>query len=53
MKYVVTWRERPAVSAKDHEAAQERVLGLFKDWHVMDAVAAGVQAIDCRKKVGA
>jgi hypothetical protein len=29
MKYVVTWRERPAASSRDYEAAQERVL---VDW---------------------
>ena len=32
MKYVISWRERPAASAKDYEAAQERVLQIFKDW---------------------
>ena len=32
MKYVVTWHERPAASSKDYEAAQERVLAIFKDW---------------------
>src|SRR6266540_4414717 len=34
MKYVVTWRERPAASFKDYEAAQERVLTVFKDWQM-------------------
>ena len=34
MKYVVTWRERPAASSRDYEAAQERVLALFKDWQM-------------------
>lgn len=32
MKYVITWHERPAASFKDYEAAQERVLTIFKDW---------------------
>jgi hypothetical protein len=32
MKYVITWHERPAASFRDYEAAQERVLGIFKDW---------------------
>ncbi len=29
MKYVISWRERPAASAKDYEAAHERVLQIF------------------------
>ncbi len=29
---VVTWHERPAASSGDYEAAQERVLAIFKDW---------------------
>jgi hypothetical protein len=33
MKYVVSWRERPAASPTDYEAAQERVLKIFdKNW---------------------
>ena len=33
MKYVISWRERPAASFSDYEAAQERVLKIFdKDW---------------------
>jgi Protein of unknown function (DUF3303) len=33
MKYVISWRERPAASAKDYEEAHERVLEIFnKDW---------------------
>ena len=32
MKYVISWRERPAASAKDDEAAHDRVLEIFKDW---------------------
>ena len=30
MKYVVTWRERPAGSCAEYEAAQKRVLALFE-----------------------
>jgi hypothetical protein len=33
MKYVISWRERPAASFADYEAPQERVLRIFnKDW---------------------
>jgi CTP:molybdopterin cytidylyltransferase MocA len=33
MKYVISWRERPAASFRDYEGAQERVLAIFnKDW---------------------
>ena len=32
MKYVISWRERPAASARDYEAAQERVWRYSKDW---------------------
>jgi len=32
MKYVIPWRERPAASARDYEAAHDRVLEIFKDW---------------------
>jgi hypothetical protein len=33
MKYVISWRERPAASSRDYEAAHERVLEIFnKDW---------------------
>ncbi len=32
MKYVISWRERPAASSKDYENAQERVMEIFKDW---------------------
>jgi len=32
MKYVVAWRERPAASFRDYEAAHERILAIFKDW---------------------
>jgi hypothetical protein len=30
MKYVVSWRERPAASARDYEAAHERLLQIFR-----------------------
>jgi Protein of unknown function (DUF3303) len=29
MKYVVSWRERPAASSKDYEAAHRRCLQIF------------------------
>lgn len=32
MKYVISWRERPAASSKDYETAQERIMQIFKDW---------------------
>lgn len=32
MKFVVSWRERPAASAREYEAAHERILQIFKDW---------------------
>jgi Domain of unknown function (DUF3303) len=33
MKYVVSWRERPAASSSDYEAAHRRIMQLFnKDW---------------------
>ena len=31
MKYVISWRERPTASARDYEAAHERVLEIFSD----------------------
>jgi hypothetical protein len=34
MKYVISWRERPAASSRDYEAAHERVLAIFKDWQM-------------------
>ena len=34
MKYVITWHERPAASFRDYEAAQERILAIFKDWQM-------------------
>jgi hypothetical protein len=33
MKYVISWRERPAASSKEYEAAHRRCMQLFnKDW---------------------
>jgi hypothetical protein len=34
MKYVVSWRERPAASSKEYEAAHDRILEIFtnKAW---------------------
>ena len=32
MKYVISWRERPAASSRDYEAAHERIMQIFKDW---------------------
>ncbi len=33
MKYVISWRERPAASAREYELAHERVLQIFnKDY---------------------
>lgn len=38
MKYVVTWRERPAASAADYEAAQKRVLEIFGAWKMPETL---------------
>jgi hypothetical protein len=33
MKYVISWRERPAASSKDYEGAHLRIMQIFnKDW---------------------
>jgi hypothetical protein len=37
MKYVVSWRERPTGSARDYEAAHERVLEIFSEKFKMPA----------------
>jgi hypothetical protein len=37
MKYVISWRERPAASAKEYEAAHERVLQIFNKDYKMPA----------------
>jgi len=37
VKYVISWRERPAASAKDYEAAHERCLEIFSDKWKMPA----------------
>ena len=39
MKYVVTWRERPAASAAEYEAAQKRVLEVFAAWEMPKGLA--------------
>jgi hypothetical protein len=31
MKYVISWRERPAASSREYEAAHERILEIFSD----------------------
>jgi hypothetical protein len=31
MKYVISWRERPAASSREYEAAPERVLEIFSE----------------------
>jgi hypothetical protein len=31
MKYVISWHERPAASARDYEAAHERILEIFSE----------------------
>jgi hypothetical protein len=39
MKYVVSWRERPAASSRDYEAAHERCLEIFSDkWKFPESV---------------
>lgn len=32
MKYMLTWHERPHGSAMEYEAAQKRILGVFRHW---------------------
>jgi hypothetical protein len=40
MKYVISWRERPAASSKDYEAAQERCLEIFSDkWKMPPSIS--------------
>ena len=34
MKYVMSWRERPAATSREYEAAHERILAIFKDWRM-------------------
>lgn len=38
MKYMLTWRERPAASAADYEAAQKRVLEVFQQWEMPESL---------------
>jgi hypothetical protein len=51
MKYIISWRERPAASAKDYEAAHERVLEIFnKDWKMPPSFSM-LQFVDCIRKL--
>jgi hypothetical protein len=34
MKFVISWRERPAASSREYEAAHERILEIFKGWQM-------------------
>ncbi len=34
MKFVISWRERPAASSREYEAAHERVLQILKTWQM-------------------
>jgi len=38
MKYAITWHERPAASYAEYERAQERVLGVFKNWKMPESL---------------
>ena len=38
MKYVLTWWERPGGSHADYEAAQKRVLSVFRDWQMPETL---------------
>jgi hypothetical protein len=38
MKYVLTWWERPGGSHADYEAAQKRVLSVFRDWKMPESL---------------
>lgn len=38
MKYLLTWWERPGGSYADYEAAQKRVLGVFQNWEIPEAL---------------
>lgn len=38
MKYVLTWWERPGGSYADYEAAQKRVLAVFQNWEIPEAL---------------
>ena len=35
---MLTWRERPAASAADYEAAQKRVLEVFQQWEMPESL---------------
>ena len=38
MKYMVTWHERPMGSALEYEAAQKRILGVFRHWQAPESL---------------
>ena len=38
MKYVMTWWERPGGSYADYEAAQKRILDVFRNWEVPESL---------------
>lgn len=38
MKFMVTWNERAMGSASDYEAAQKRILGVFSQWKMPEAL---------------
>lgn len=38
MKHVITWHERPMGSAIDYEAAQKRILSVFKHWKFPESI---------------
>ena len=51
MKYVISWRERPAASAKEYEAAHERVLQIFNKDYKLPSVCA-IAASACVARFG-
>src|ERR1017187_3039176 len=45
MKYVISWRERPAASSRDFEAAHERILEIFSEKWKMPASFSMLQFV--------
>src|SRR5271169_3060131 len=45
MKYVISWRERPAASSRDYEAAHERILEIFSEKWKMPASISILQFV--------
>jgi hypothetical protein len=45
MKYVISWRERPAASSRDYEAAHERILEIFSEKWKMPASFSMLQFV--------